>query len=103
MPDFLINIVASGTTTLVAAPTSPQIIRVLEYNLLSTGTTTVQIFDGPNLKTIHYLTTDIPIVLDGATFDGVFDCSVGNPLLISSSGNVSVGGSLKVAYKGAGG
>lgn len=99
MPDFLINLSASGTTSLVAPPSLSQSIRLLEYSLSANGSTELQLFDGATLKAVHYLKAGYPLVINGTAFDGAIDCSPGNALLISSTNSVSVGGFGKYAIK----
>jgi hypothetical protein len=102
MPDALINL-SSGTqeAQLVAAPTSPSFIRIMEYHVSASAATNFQLYSGPNLidAVIFNGTTPVPFAADGTEVAGVVDCGIGQPLLVSSTVGVQVQGTLKYAIK----
>lgn len=106
MPDVLINISGGATQTLVATPTSPQFVRILNYHISASAATEFYLFSGPNLIDAIYLNSASPVPVDIGGFssaDGVVDGGIGQPLYASGSTSANIIGTLRFSLKGAGG
>lgn len=99
--DVLIDVSSSGDTQLVAAPNSNQFIRVYHYRISAESPTVVTFKSGSTDKDICYATN-----LSGGGIctpdyqGGLFDCALGEALIINLSQNANVGGGLKYTIKG---
>lgn len=100
MPNAVINVNTATTTVIVAAPTSPAFIRVLGWERLAGGTVNVTFKDGTTA-----LEGPMPLAAQAGDVvvdeDGVFDCTPGNALQMTTDAAVQVSGHVKYAIKGA--
>lgn len=99
--DFLINATGSGDTTLVAAPGARQFIRVLHYHVTAKSPTVVTMKSGSTTKDICYATNASGGGIATPEYPtGIFDCGLGEALIINLSTAASVGGAGKYTIKG---
>jgi len=96
MPSVAINLSSAGTSALVAAPTSPQFIRVQRFTVVNASEDTLQTFTLLSGATAKHG----PVTYQGGGgestqfLSGTFDCAPGEALNATISASLQLGGSL---------
>lgn len=97
--DFIIASTGAGDTTLVAAPGSRQFIRVYNYHMTASATVTAALKSGSTVKCTDYLGTgNSPSPADDV--NGIFDCAIGEALVLTQTGAGNIGGCGKYSIYG---
>lgn len=100
MPNVAIDTAASGDTTLVAAPTATQFIRVMSYVMTAAGSVVVKMYDGTNEYVGPATMAAASTISDHGNREPAFDCQPGQPLKINLSAPIQVSGVLRYVVKG---
>lgn len=100
--DLFINVTGSGDNTLLAAPGEHMFYRVLQYHLTSDRPTTVLFKSGSEEKNGTFATFgsgggEVSPMDSG---EAVFDCNLNEPLILNSSVEANILGSMRVVIKG---
>jgi hypothetical protein len=101
MANVAIDTAASGTTTLIAAPTSPAFIRVLGYCMYTASTNTAKLLDSVAGELMG------PLVFSAqggaiapVTTEGWFDLQPGSALQLNNGTATQLSGHVQYAIKG---